>query len=342
MSSVVLLGAGFGLGTLSGWLLGRSRLQPISSPQTSLSDQKIDPVPSTQGEQPAEAEQLMLKQQLEKTQLAYQMAIEMAQFKSGFLSRASHELRSPINSVISLHQLILADLADSPDEEREFVAQAYNAAQKMLALLDELIGVSKLSHGTASLQLQPLRLQDIFLEVQQFTHLQAENRNLQLKIDLPDPTIYVEADPRWLTQVLIHLVDTPLKWMQDGFVSLTTTVIPEQNQVRIRIEDQRSGEYWTEAINLLPKLQEKAVASTSKAAGLEAVAQLPQPPSPGLTLLMDQAVLEMMGGQLTLQAIPIDLPKEMLDQTAAPVETGTITRIECLIPLAESTESEPA
>ncbi|HEY9695819.1 MAG TPA: sensor histidine kinase [Trichocoleus sp.] len=339
MSGVVLLGTGFGLGTLSSWMWKRSRLQDQSIPPSSASstEQAISLVDSPPKRNPDELEIATLRQQLQTAQLACQMAAENAQFKAGFLSRASHELRSPINSVISLHQLILADLADNPAEEREFVAQAYGAAQKMLALLDELIGISKLGHGTASLQLQPLRLQDIFLEVQQFTHLQAENRNLQLKIDFPDPTIYVQADPRWLTQVLIHLVDTPLKWMQEGFVALRAKVLAEQDQVRIQIEDQRSIEYWEEALDLLPNLREAIAPSTSKAIGLETIAQLPQSPSSGLTLLMDQAVLEMMGGRMTLQTIPID---PLSADTVTPAEKA-ITRIECFIPLTDC-EIDPA
>jgi signal transduction histidine kinase len=82
------------------------------------------------------------------------MAKEMSQFKAGFLARTSHELRSPLSSLIGLHQLILADLCDSPEEAREFVAQANASALKMVKLLDEVIAVSKTEHGTNRLELR--------------------------------------------------------------------------------------------------------------------------------------------------------------------------------------------
>ena len=75
-----------------------------------------------------------LKEELKQTELALQMAAQMSQFKGGFLARTSHELRSPLSSLIGLHQLIVSDLCDDPEEEREFVAQAYQYALKLMGL----------------------------------------------------------------------------------------------------------------------------------------------------------------------------------------------------------------
>ncbi len=52
------------------------------------------------------------------------MAAQMGQYKAGFLARTFHELGSPLTSLISLYQLILSDLCDSPAEERDCIAQA--------------------------------------------------------------------------------------------------------------------------------------------------------------------------------------------------------------------------
>ena len=62
-------------------------------------------------------------------QIAYRQLLALERFKSGFLARTSHELRSPINTIVSLHQLILEDLCEGPEEEKEFIEQSKNAAQ---------------------------------------------------------------------------------------------------------------------------------------------------------------------------------------------------------------------
>ena len=92
-----------------------------------------------------------LTTELENTQIAYQMAQEINQLKTGFLGRAAHELRSPLSSLISLHQLILFDFCESPEEEKQFLEHAYQSAQKLLEMIDELILVSKLDYGAIPL-----------------------------------------------------------------------------------------------------------------------------------------------------------------------------------------------
>ena len=93
-----------------------------------------------------------LKRELQQTRLAYQMAVAINHLKSSFLGRVAHELRSPLSSMISLHQLILADLCESPAEEREFIAQGQLAGCKLMAMLDEMINLSKLESGTTPLE----------------------------------------------------------------------------------------------------------------------------------------------------------------------------------------------
>jgi signal transduction histidine kinase len=253
-----------------------------------------------------------LKAELQRSRLAYQMAMEMAQFKAGFLARTSHELRSPINSVISLHQLILADLADNPAEERDFIAQSYGAAEKMLSVLDQLIHISKAAHGTEQLYLQPLPLQSILAEVKNLTHLQAQNRNLRLAIAMPDPEIYVLADPKWFQQVLMSLVDLPISLMQAGTIRVTTEAVLPAQEIRICVEDDRPMSFWSEPINLLQLLQANQNNPVESALL----------PSPGLSLLMNQTLMELMGGRLEVLAVPS--------------AESAMTRIQCSIPWVAS------
>ena len=88
-------------------------------------------------------------------QLTYDRLLQQTQHQASFLGTASHELRSPINQIISLHQLILEDLCESPAEEREFIAQANQAIQTVLKNLDLLITLSKLDMGSLQRQLSP-------------------------------------------------------------------------------------------------------------------------------------------------------------------------------------------
>ncbi|WP_187329437.1 sensor histidine kinase [Halomicronema hongdechloris] len=149
----------------------------------------------------------MVDQDIQRYRLAYGRALEQAQFQGGFLARTSHELRSPINRVISLHQMILEDLCDSPEEEREFLQQAQTATQEVLALLDQLTAISKLQIGAIAAAIQPVCLQQLFSEVQQLTQLQVANRNCRFSLELPPTEVYGLSDPIWLRQALVMLIE---------------------------------------------------------------------------------------------------------------------------------------
>lgn len=266
-----------------------------------------------------------LQTQLQQLQAAYWMAQESERFKAGFLARTSHELRSPLNSVMSLQQLILSDLCEDAAEEREFVAQAYTASQKMLGLLDKLIGVSKAAYGTEQLQLQPVCLEDVFMEVESLTLMQAQNRTQQLKIDYPDPDLWVMADPRWLRQVLVSLVDTPISLMQEGIICVTPQVRKEEQKVLIQIEDERPARFWSEPINLLQIFKDRGtLSSPTEKPDLTHLTDLGEIPSPGLSLLVNQTILELMGGRLEVLAIPTDDQPKTLIQCTLPLAVDTV------------------
>jgi K+-sensing histidine kinase KdpD len=136
--------------------------------------------------------------------------VALARWQGEFLSRAAHELRSPLSSLISLHQLILTDLCESPEEEREFIGRAHQAAGKLLGMLDEMIAVSKLESGRITLDRQPVSLEQILEDVERLTRLLGANRNVKLEIVIVSPGISLWADYRYLCHALVLLVDAAI------------------------------------------------------------------------------------------------------------------------------------
>ncbi len=256
-----------------------------------------------------------LQKQLKETQLAYQMAAQMGQYKAGFLARTSHELRSPLGSLISLHQLILSELCDSPEEERDFIAQAQEAAFKLMKLLDAILAVAKTDYGTEPLQIQPLQVELIFIDVECLTVLQAANCNLKLEFLPPDPKLYLLGERSRCRQVLLSLIDTAISVGQDGSIKVTASGYPLEGLVRIQIDVSCAASIWSEPVDLLqqspPQISAAVKTWNNK---LEF--------SPGMKLLLSQNLLEIMGGHLKV----FDLSPENDNQP--------LTRLECSLPLA--------
>ena len=233
-----------------------------------------------------------LKEELRQAQLAFQMAAQMSQFKAGFLARTSHELRSPLSSMIGLHQLILCDLCESPEEQKEFISQAYHSALKLMKLIDEIVAVSKTEYGSDRLYLESLQLAEIFDEINHLTHLQAANRNLKLDIIVPDSDIYVVADRSRLTQLIFNLIDSGISLMKSGKIKLSSTKVTADT-VTVEIDLDCATALWQESTKVEPNFE---------ANDLEAIREYLQQIglSANMKLLLSQTLLETMGGELKL------------------------------------------
>jgi len=290
-SNWIYLGVGLGLGVGCSWLLERwSKLANSSIAPQAANTESTPSVP--------------ISEQLKAFQMAYQLAHQMSQFKAGFLARTSHELRSPLNSLIGLHQLILSDLCDDSAEEREFVAQAHNSALKLVKLLDQILDVARTEHGTNDLEIQPLQLAWVLAEVYKLTHLLAADCNFPLHVSPPAVEIYVLADPRWLRQILVSFVDTAIAQMEQGSICISANTSTADGVVHIWLDIDLSFSAWSEeAVNLLQLVNDKTA------------------PSLGLTLLLNQTLLELMKGRLEV------LPGPNNEQESP------LTRIQLTIPL---------
>ena len=295
-SNWIYLGAGIALGVIFRQLFVRSpNVSSSLSPVAPLDQQDMPPI----------------SQQLQQTQLAYLMAREMSQFKSGFLARTTHELRSPLSGLIGLHQLILSDLCEDPAEEREFIAQAYERTLKLLKLMDEILSVARTEHGTNKLDIQPRPLAQVLEDVHKLTYMLAANRNFPLELLPADPEIYVLTDYLWLRQILISLIDTAITQMQEGSICISSSTVPTSNFVNIWLDVPTHAIPWSEAIDLMKSEYQPTQIDQENAAL-----------SPGMRLLINQTLVEVMGGKL-----------EILPSTIAKEPHQEISRLQISIPL---------
>ena len=258
-----------------------------------------------------------LKAQLKQAQLKYQMEVQVNEFRAGFLARTAHELRAPLNGLIGLHQLILSDLCESPEEEKEFLSQANDSALKMVKLMDEIIHVSKAEYGSNPLDIQAIKLEEVLQEVHRLTTMQARNRSIRLQIETSDPSIYVMADFSKLRQILLHLVDSSIALMKEGSLKVETQVDSNAETVQIRICIQSPHQVWSEPVDLL---EQESAPDTPNRESLPPTPRL----SPGMKLLISQQLLEMMGG--SLEVIPLASSND---------NEESITQLQCSLPLAQ-------
>lgn len=230
-------------------------------------------------------------------QLAYQRLLALERFKSGFLARTSHELRSPINTIVSLSQLILEDLCESPEEEKEFVAQSKEAALKTLALFDQIAAVSKLDIGREPPKLDAVDLSFLLPEVEMLTTLQASNQNVRYSVDAPTDEIEVHTDAKWLKNILSSVIQDAIPHTKQMKLGMEQT----EDTVSVLVESDRTAQHLqTELANL----SDTSAPLPERLEGSEISAAIHL--STGLILATAHTALPLIGGKFSIISVPKD------------------------------------
>lgn len=235
-----------------------------------------------------------LYQELEEARL---QAEEASRLKSEFLANTSHEIRTPLNGMLGFLKLILEGMADDPQEQEEFIKEAYGSAIHLLHILNDILDIAKIEAGKMELELGRVKLDELLNHVESFTKPQAEQKNLSFLIQKPDTTdeIVVYGNYKRLLQVMLNLVSNALKFTDEGAITISADVVRKkvifQNQtlpgiVKIRVVDTGIG------VSL--DKQEKLFQTFSQVDG-----SLTRPyGGTGLGLTISQKLVEAMGGEV--------------------------------------------
>jgi signal transduction histidine kinase len=304
------------IGILLGIAIDKLLMSKLLSNPANSSGYKPNPDENTW-----ERSQTQILQQLHQTELAYEMAREMSQFHAGFLARISHELRSPINGLIGLHQLILHDLCENPQEEREFINQAYERSLQFLKIIDQMLNIARIGHGTNQLVIESVGIREVFGEVEELTYMLAANRNFPLQICLPPSEIYVLADKRWLRQILVSLIDNTISRMESGYICLFIKSLDGNITTDINSHLYICLDLPGNTVISHERLDTWLHITDNHDSEIRDI-------SPGMKLLINQRLLEMMGGKL-----------EIVKPDSPPInnETKNFTRLQITLPQITST-----
>jgi two-component system, sensor histidine kinase RpfC len=214
------------------------------------------------------------------------------QAKRRFLSTVSHEMRTPLNAIIGMNDL-LRDTALNA-EQAEMVKAMHEASRSMLKLIENVLDISKIEAGKVNIEETDFDLHGLINGTIGVLAAQAEIRKLYLNTHvMPEVPHALRGDPYHLRQVLYNLVGNGIKFTQSGGVTLTVSSLGESDHaVRLRFAIQDTG------IGVAPEAQERifesfvqADDSTTRRYG-----------GTGLGTTISKQLVEMMGGQIGLSS----------------------------------------
>jgi PAS domain S-box-containing protein len=170
-------------------------------------------------------------------------AAELAHIaKSEFLSRMSHEMRTPLNAVIGFTQLLLSRQGTpDPDEVREYAEHVLRAGEHLLALTNDVLDLQHVEEGRVELDTADVPLDSVVAQVIGLLEGAAHERGVRFDNFVPTG-VEVRADERRLRQVLMNIASNAVKFNRPaGVVRWSVELDAAQSQVRLSVEDTGSG-----------------------------------------------------------------------------------------------------
>jgi len=142
--------------------------------------------------------------------------LDRDRMKSEFISNISHELRSPLHAIRGFTKLMLEGKVPQPETQKEFLSIIDGQSQRLGALIDSLLDVSRLESGRFSIQKQPLSIGDIIHKaVESFCRL-ASDKGIVISEDIPATLPEIEADGERVSQVMVNLLSNAIKFSNGG------------------------------------------------------------------------------------------------------------------------------
>ncbi|MEM9507836.1 MAG: ATP-binding protein [Cyanobacteria bacterium P01_E01_bin.35] len=155
---------------------------------------------------------------------AWEEAQAANQLKSEFLATTSHELRTPLNGIINCIRVVQDGYCDSPQEERDFLQQADDAAIHLLGIINDVLDISKIEAGKLSVTIDQVNLGKILHEVVDLHLVSIQRKELTLEIPVWGKELYVLADAAKLKQVLINIVSNAVKFTDYGSIKIAIDI----------------------------------------------------------------------------------------------------------------------
>ena len=208
--------------------------------------------------------------------------------KSAFLANMSHELRTPLTSIIGFSRL-MRERGDLPDEAHQHARRIYEASEALLAIINDVLDLSKLEAGNAELEIQPFSLRQLAEESIGLLAIQAEAKGLDLRLELdPRTPELIQGDVARLRQVLLNFLSNAVKFTSAGAVVVRTAWRRRKSgsSLRVQVIDTGAGI----APNTIGRLFERfsqAEVSINRTHG-----------GTGLGLSISKAIIELMGGRI--------------------------------------------
>jgi PAS domain S-box-containing protein len=166
--------------------------------------------------------------------------IEVNHAKDRFINILSHDLRAPFTSILGFAEILLNEANLPAKEKTEYLNYIYEASQNQLQFISYLLDWSRLRTGSLKIAARRMQAQALIYNCVSILTGNAIRKNIQINIDVLD-TLYIQADERLITQVILNLLSNAMKFSYENSTIDISALKFNDAQVEIIVKDYGAG-----------------------------------------------------------------------------------------------------
>lgn len=240
------------------------------------------------------------------------MALALSESKSQFLANISHEIRTPINTIMGMNEMILRE--SNEDATREYADNIQRAGEMLLELVNDVLDLSKIEAGKLQIVEADYSTAAMLKNVISGIEIQAKQKQLAVKTDIDETLpVMLNGDEVRIKQILNNLLSNAVKYTEDGAVTLTAKGIRKETgfYLHMEVSDTGIGISADDIEHLFDSFVRLDLKKNQRIEGS------------GLGLNITKQLVENMGGSITVTSevgkgscFAVEIPQTIIDETA--------------------------